>query len=53
MFLPHTYHNEVLKEDESSHLLHTFEGAVVAVLGVIVLIASNRAMKRSQAKKRG
>jgi hypothetical protein len=48
MFLPHAYHGAILQEDEereTSHLFHTLEGAIGAVLGLIILIVSNRSLK--------
>lgn len=38
MFLPHAAH-EQLTQNTSSHLLHTLQGAIVAVTGVIFLVA--------------
>jgi nitrate reductase gamma subunit len=51
MFLPHAYHSSILQEDETSHLFHTFEGAIGALLGLIILIASSRHMKKENKTK--
>ena len=51
MFLPHAYHSILLQEDEeheTSHLFHTLEGACGAVLGLIILVASNKSLKRKR-----
>ena len=50
MFIPHTYHNEVLQGDESSHLTHTFEGALATVLGLVILVVSNKSLRKQNFK---
>ncbi len=56
MFLPHAFHDEVLsnigEEHESTHFTHTLQGAIVAIIGLIVLILSNRKMNALSKGKR-
>ncbi len=43
MFLPHTAHDIILNESEqSSHLFHTFEGAFIAIVGIVIMVISNK-----------
>ncbi len=38
LLLPHTYHSLITNEDKTSHLAHTFQGAVITFIGLGILI---------------
>ena len=42
MFLPHAIHGQVFKEEETEHLFHILEGAVISVLGLALMIRSKK-----------
>ena len=50
MFLPHAYHAEIVSlresEDLSSHLIHTFQGLLVALIGLTLMIGVEKYKKR-------
>ena len=47
MLLPHANHAEIISSisseiEETSHFLHTLEGLTLTILGLIIMIYSNR-----------
>ena len=46
MFLPHASHALILNEkEETSHFLHIFEGLIAVVIGVTILIKTEKKIK--------
>ena len=46
MFLPHAFHQRVLSEkEEIKHIIHIFEGLVFVVIGLVLIIFSNKNKK--------
>ena len=48
MLLPHVYHKAITDEKETSHLFHTIQGALAALIGISVLIITESLMKKRQ-----
>jgi len=49
-FLPHAFHDEILTGGElegESHLIHTLQGIVVAIVGIGILVFSNKKLKKT------
>lgn len=49
-FLPHAYHSLITQEDETEHYIHLLEGVIGIVLGLIIMIWSNRKLSKKQQK---
>lgn len=45
MFLPRAYHSLLTKKSAISHLTHILQGAIVAVLGLVLIAYSNKKEK--------
>ena len=49
MFLPHAFHQKILSEKEDvEHLIHIFQGLIFVVIGLALMILSNRYKKKKQ-----
>jgi len=47
MFLPHAFHEKIISfRVESAHITHVFQGVVFVVLGLAIMIFSNRLEKK-------
>lgn len=46
MMLPHAYHNLVTQEDETEHFIHLFQGLFIFLIGLALMLWSNRLEKR-------
>ncbi len=43
MFLPHAYHQRILNaKEEVNHLIHIFEGLIIAVIGLVIMFYKER-----------
>lgn len=42
IFLPHAAHAEITNNLEENHLFHIFEGLVIALTGLTLMVLSNR-----------
>ena len=43
MFLPHALHEQVLnKEEETEHIFHIFQGALITILGLIIMVKNKK-----------
>jgi len=45
MFLPHAAHAMVLHEESESHITHTLQGVVVVIVGLAIMIVTERKIK--------
>mgnify|MGYP001561566409 CR=1 FL=1 len=47
MFLPHATHEKIISADENlSHITHIFQGVVLVIIGLAVMIFSNKLENR-------